>query len=427
MAYIKVGTVGEVALKRKVDMSLCVQEERRVVSQAPSQAVIDRLVRQVHEIGPFLREQAIIADRNRMLPTASVEALAAADVWRLSTLQRYGGYEGGAQMLLEVARTVGYYDPSAAWCVVISNGSVMLMNRFPDEVLDEVHRNGPVRAASIFAQPQGTAVPDGEGWRISGKWPFASNSNHSEWALGILFIKSHAEDEDKSRVGFVLMHRDEFEIEDTWYTIGMRGSGSNTMLTENLWVPKNRVITFEALMGAVPEADANETFGRRLTPHLTMSTTIQAPSLGAAYAALDYTNGLANKRGITYTHYAKQSDSGAFVQNLGSTSIMIDSAKLLLERSAAAIDLAASGDVPLPLEERARHRAGIGHAGHELVEAVNELCWLHGTASFAENSFLGRMWRDINTGTRHASITAPMGYELHGNALTATPYISTKL
>ena len=50
-----------------------------------------------------------------------------------------------------------------------------------------------------------------------------------------------------------------------------------------------------------------------------------------------------------------------------------------------------------------------------------------GTASFAENSLLGRMWRDINTGTRHASITAPMGYELHGNGMTGTPYISNKL
>jgi len=81
----------------------------------------------------------------------------------------------------------------------------------------------------------------------------------------------------------------------------------------------------------------------------------------------------------------------------------------------------------MPLAERARHRAGIGHAGHELVDAVNDLCWLHGTAAFAESSLLGRMWRDINTGTRHASITAPMGYELHGNGVTGTEYISTKL
>lgn len=399
---------------------------RLTAAHPPPQAETSRLVQRVHEIGPLLREQAVVADRNRVLPEATIEALDSADVWRISTLKRYGGHEGGASMLLEVARTLGYYDPAAAWCVVISNGSVMLANRFSDEMLDEVFADGPIKAASIFAQPQGTATPDGDGWRISGKWPFASNSLHSDWALGILYIREQGST-DNARVGFVLMKRSEFEIQDTWFTIGMRGSGSNTMVTENLWVPKNRVITFEALMGDGPEQDPQATFGRRLTPHLTMSTSIQAPSLGAATAALAFTTGVAGKRGITYTHYQKQVDSGAFVQNLGAASIQIDGARLLLERAAAEIDAAASGVLPMPLEQRARHRAGIGHAGHELVDALNDLCWLHGTAAFADNSLLGRMWRDVNTGTRHASITAPMGYELHGNGMTATPYISTKL
>lgn len=392
---------------------------------APSAEDTARIVENIHRIGPLLRENALLADRDRVLPQETVDALETTGAWRISTLKRYGGEEGGASMLLEVARAVGYYDPAAAWCVVISNGSVMLANRFSDEALDEVFADGPVRAASIFAQPQGTAVPDGDGWRINGKWPFASNSSHSEWALGILFIKRDAESEPQ--VGFVLMRRGEYEVKDTWFTLGMRGTGSNTMVAEDLWVANNRVITFEDLMGTGPERDPHATFGRRLTPHLAMSTTIQSPSLGAAYAALDYVTEMSHKRGITYTCYAKQTDSGAFVQNLGAASIKIDGARLLLERAAAQIDAAASGTEPIPLAVRARHRAGIGHAGHELVDAVNDLCWLHGTAAFAENSLLGRMWRDINTGTRHASITAPMGYELHGNGQTGTDYISLKL
>jgi 3-hydroxy-9,10-secoandrosta-1,3,5(10)-triene-9,17-dione monooxygenase len=405
--------------------ALSSQVERPTMSCAPSPSETAEIVDRIHGIGPLLRQNAIVADRNRVLPQETVDALESTGAWSVSTLKRYGGYEGGASMLLEVARTVGYYDPAAAWCVVISNGSVMLANRYGDEVLDEVFAKGPIRAASIFAQPQGTATPDGGGWRVSGKWPFASNSAHSEWALGILFIKEDPSNEP--RVGFALMHRSEYEVQDTWFTIGMRGSGSNTMVAQDLRLAKNRIITFEDLMGTGPERDPKATFGRRLTPHLTMSTTIQSPSLGAAYAALDYVTEVAPKRGVTYTRYKKQTDSGAFVQNLGAASIKIDGARLLLERVAAHIDAVASGIVPMPLAERARHRAGIGHAGHELVDAANELCWLHGTASFAESSLLGRMWRDINTGTRHASITAPMGYELHGNGLTGTEYISTKL
>jgi alkylation response protein AidB-like acyl-CoA dehydrogenase len=279
--------------------------------------------------------------------------------------------------------------------------------------------------ASIFASPQGHAVPDGDGWRLSGEWPFASNSLHSEWAIGILKVTDSEGAE--SRIGFAMMKRGEYTVKDTWFTIGMRGSGSNTMVAEDLWIPKNRIISFEQLMGQGPEKDPNATFGRRLTPHLTMSTTIQAPSLGAAEAALAFVTDLSTKRGITYTSYKRQVDSSAFVQGLGAAAMKIDGAYLQLLRSAQMIDAAASSTEPIALADRAKNRGGIGHAGHELVDAVNDLCWLHGTAAFGERSLLGRMWRDINTGTRHASIAAPMGYELHGNGLTGIDYISPKL
>lgn len=409
----------------EVAENLSSETARPVAICAPPSEITADMVKRVHEIGPLLRRNAVDADAQRVMSDESIEALDSIGAMRISAMHRYGGYEGGASMLLEVARTIGFYDPAAAWCTVISNGSVMLANRYSDEVLDEVFAGGPVRMASIFASPQGTATPEAGGWRVSGEWPFASNSSHSEWAIGILFIEDGTT--DTPQIGFALMRRGEYEVRDTWHTIGMRGSGSNTMHTKDLWVPQGRVITFTQLMGDANERDPRATFARRLTPHLTMSTTIQAASLGAAQAALDHVTEKAQNRGITYTHYKRQIDSGAFVQNLGQASMKIDSALLLLQRSAAEIDEAAAGTTPMPLANRARHRGGIGHAGHELVDAVNELCWLHGTAAFAENSLLGRMWRDINTGTRHASITAHMGYELHGNGLTDTVYISTKL
>ncbi|GLB69129.1 hypothetical protein [Arthrobacter mangrovi] len=393
----------------------------------PSREVTDELVQRVHEIGPLLAKNAVDADRNRVQSDETIEALESIGAMKIACMKKYGGYEGGASMLLEAARTIGYYDPAAAWCTVISNGSVMLANRFDYSLLDEVFARGPVRMASIFASPQGTAIRENGGWRIQGKWPFSSNISHSEWAIGILYVHEEGGDPQNPPIGFVMMKRGEYEVEDTWFTIGMRGTGSNTMHTRDLWVEDHRVISFEQLMGRGYEQQADETFARRLTPHLTMSTTIQSSSVGAAYAALDYVRERANKRGITYTHFKKASDSGAFVQDLGKASAKIDTALLMLQRSAAAIDAAASGDTPLPLTERARFRGGIGHAGHALVDAVNDLCWLHGTASFGETSLLGRMWRDVNTGTRHASITAPMGYQLHGNGLTDTPFISTKL
>ncbi len=72
------------------------------------------------------------------------------------------------------------------------------------------------------------------------------------------------------------------------------------------------------------------------------------------------------------------------------------------------------GTVPMPTAARARIRNDIGHATKNLGEAMNDIAWLHGTALFAEANPLGRIWRDVNTGIRHAIAAAPLNYEIAG-------------
>lgn len=395
------------------------------VTSAPSAEQVEELVGRIHEIGGLLKENATVSDKQRDIPDSTFEALDEAGALKISALKRYGGYEGGARMLLEAARTIGLYDPAAAWVTVISNGSVMLTNRYSEPVVEQVFGEGPVPMASIFNSPMGKARWEDGGWRLSGDWPFASNCLRSQWAVGLLNVE--ADRHGDSWMGFALMKRSEFSIKDTWYTIGMRGTGSNTMVAEDIWIEEERLVPFEQLIGSAQESDPEATFGVRITPHLTMSTTIQAPNVAAAQAALDYVAGRANSKGITGTPYSPATQSSAFVQTLGSASQRIEGAQLLLQRAADAVDAAAAGTEPMPLQVRARHRGGIAHAGHEVVEAVNDLCWLNGASTFADFSPLGRLWRDVNTGTRHASIIPSMGYELHGDGLSGAEYITTKL
>ncbi|MGJ3507707.1 hypothetical protein [Enemella sp. A6] len=389
--------------------------------------VTAEIVAKIHEIGPMLREQSVTADENRVLSDEAIQAIKDTGAWKISTMSRYGGHEGGARMLFDVARTLGYYCPSAGWVTVITNGSVMLANRFDDEVLDDIFQgNDPsLGMASVFASPSGKAVRDGDGYRLSGSWPFASNIMHSEWAIGITNV--YESEDAEPTVGFAMMHRDQYTIKDTWRVLGMRGTGSHTMVTENLWIPQNRLISFERMMGTDFESDPNAPFARRQTPHLSMATTIAAPSVGATQAALDFVRSEAPSRGVTFTNYATQASSGSFREGIGAVSAKIDTAVLLLERSADFIDQAARGTEPMPKELRARCRGGLGHSVHSLADAMNDLMWLHGTAAFAEASPLGKLWRDVNTGVRHATISAPVNYELHGCGLLGTEYISTKL
>ena len=373
------------------------------------------LVARIHDIGPILRGNAAQSDRDRRVSNASVEALASIGAFGINTLKRYGGMECGSRSLLEAASAIGYYCPNAAWITVISNVSAMLPLRFPASVSERIFANGgPVRMSSVIVTPGSTAVRDGDGYRVSGEWPFASNIFHAEWALGVVSITE--KDGDEAELGYAILRKDQYTIKDTWYTIGMRGTGSNTFVAKDQWVPADQVVRAPTLLGPELEASEQASFLQRLTPISMFPTVIVSGPLGAARAALDLVKDAASKRPITYSIYRPQNSSGAFVQSFGAATAKVDTAEMFLQRATDTIDEAARGSVPLTQNVRARIRNDIAHATHNLADAMNDLAWLHGTALFSESSDLGRLWRDVNTGVRHAMAASPLGYEIGGAA-----------
>lgn len=373
----------------------------------------DDLVARIHGIGPLLRENAPLADRERRVPEASIEALASINAFGINTLRRYGGFEGGARMLLEAARAIGCYCPNAAWITVISNVSSMLSLRFPETVRDKIFVEGvPVRMSSVIVTPGSSAVREGDGYCVSGEWPYASNIFHAEWAIGVVTITEAEGAEPET--GYAVLRKDQYTIRDTWHTIGMRGTGSNTFVAKEQWVPADQVVRAGALLGPGPEASEETSFLQRLTPVSMFPTVIISGPLGAAQAALDLTVAAAAKRPVTYSKYQPQNTSGAFVQAIGAIRAKIDTAELFLQRATETIDAAARGTEPLPQAARARIRNDIGHATHSLAEALNDIAWLHGAATFADINPLGRLWRDVQTGVRHAMAASPLGYEIGG-------------
>ncbi len=378
------------------------------------------IISRIHEIGPILRENAPKADRDRRVPEASIEALSSINAFGMATLKKYGGWEGGARMLLEAATTIGYYCTNSAWITIISNVSAMLPQRFPASIMDRIFAGGkPIRMSSIIVSPGGKAIRDGDGYRVSGEWPWASNVFHAEYSIGVvpIFESEDAEPE----LGYALLHKDQYTIKDTWFSIGMRGTGSNTIVAEDQWVPADQVVRAGVMLGPGFESMADATFHQRLTPASMFPLVIVSGPLGGAKAALDLTIAAASKRSITYSNYHPQNTSGQFAHAIGVAKGKIDSAELILKRACDIVDETAQGTTPLSLEQRAAIRNDIAHAVHNLADAMNDIAWLHGTATFAESNPIGRLWRDVNTGARHAMAASPLGYEIGGAGLLGVP------
>jgi alkylation response protein AidB-like acyl-CoA dehydrogenase len=132
-------------------------------------------------------------------------------------------------------------DGSVGWAAAIASGGDLFAPLLPRDTYDEVYRNGPDAIIAGSAQPAGTAEAAAGGWRVSGRWPFASGCQHADWMLGLCIMSEGGKPlpgEGSAPLvrGFVLPARD-WVIEDTWYVAGLKGTGSHHIAVRDTPVP----------------------------------------------------------------------------------------------------------------------------------------------------------------------------------------------
>ncbi|WP_020673280.1 hypothetical protein [Amycolatopsis nigrescens] len=372
------------------------------------------LVERVHSIGPILADGVAQGDRERRLPDKTVRAIDESQVSRLWTAREYGGFETGVRTLSEVTKTLSHYCPSTSWVVNNINGSNLLAARFPQAARDEVFGENPgAKLASIFVAA-GKAVRTGGGYLLTGKWPYASGILHDDWA--ILSAKEVDADGEAVRAISVLVPVAELTVEDTWFTVGMRATGSRTAVAEGVFVPEHRVLPVELQLGRQNATDVTLAPLFRSPAVAAMAVICASVVIGIGQAARAFVVDRAPGRGIAPTVYTSQPNSQTFVSALGKTALSIDAAEMHASRSADVIDAAAEDAVALPDAELRRIRGDVGQAVNLVTIALDELMWAHGAAAFAESNPLQQFWRDANTAARHAMLNVHVGRELYGGA-----------
>lgn len=372
------------------------------------------LVGRVQRIGATLAAGVAAGERDRRLPDDTVRAIDESQLSRLWTASAYGGFETDVRTLSEVTKALAHFCPSTSWVVNNINGSNLLAARFPGTARDEVFGDNPgAKLASVFAAP-GQVVRVPGGYALSGRWPYASGILHDDWAI-LSALETTAAGEIVGPVS-VLVPTADVMIEDTWHTVGMRATGSHTVVAEQTFVPGHRVIPIEQQLGRDNATDV-------LAPPLFRSPAVSAMAVicasvvvGIGQAARDFVVDRAPARGIAPTSYTSQPDSRTFVSALGRTALTIDAAELHVNRAAEVIDEAAAAAVSLPETELRRIRGDVGQAVNLVTVALDELMWAHGAAAFAESNPLQQYWRDANTAARHAVLNPYVGRELYGGA-----------
>lgn len=373
------------------------------------------LVERAAKLRPLLTGNAEFTDRERAVPRENIEALAEARLLRLMQPARHAGLQTDFRTLLEVGREVGRSCGSTAWVTVLLNANSWFVGLFPVKAQHDVWGNAPDARVAGVVTPSGTARVVEGGYRVSGRWAPASGSAHADWA--VLGVTRPDAEGTSDAVGIVLAPMSELTVLDTWFVTGMRGTSSNTLVGDEVFVPRHRFLSIpDAVESRYATPFTDEALYR--APFVPVAALVlTAPLLGLAAAAVDLLLDRAPQRGLTLTSYASQAEAPTTQLAAANAASLADSAQLHAYRVAADLDEAARGGVVPDYDVRARMRMDAGMAAVHAREAVRIVCSAQGASSFGESNPLQRIWRDVEAASRHAVLNPEVAAEIYGKSL----------
>lgn len=373
------------------------------------------LVARAAELVPVLQANANQTEDDRRVAEENIKAIEDAGLFRIMQPRRFGGLETDFRTQLEVTRELGRGCGSTAWATSLINVCAWFAGMWNEQAQDDVWKANPGNRIAGVLAPTGNAEPVDGGYLVTGRWEWCTGCLHAQWALlGIPLAGGIGQPPDQ---GFILVPMSELTIEDTWFVTGMRGTGSNTVVADKVFVPAHRYVSaFKLLSGSNDNPHKDESLYR--APFMPGGTIILAgPHLGLARAALDLVIDKAAKRGIAYTFYDVQKDAPTVQLAIAKAASLADTAELLAYRAAAEVDQAGRQNEFPGYLARAKTRMDTVQAIVNAREAIRELISAHGASAFAETSPLQRIWRDSEVASRHAIANAGIGAEVYGRAL----------
>jgi|SRR5215813_10460909 len=189
-------------------------------------------------------------ERERRLPLPLVDALKKAGVFRMTMPRDWGGAELDPLSQLRIIEALSVADASVGWCVMIGCDSGYFSGFLDQQVAREMYPDLDTITGSALTLT-GRAVRVKGGYRVSGRWPFSSGCQHSAWLVGGCLV--YDGDQPRLRPNGVPETRqcylpaEAVSILDTWYTTGLRGSGSHDFTVNDCFVPEERTFSYQEL------------------------------------------------------------------------------------------------------------------------------------------------------------------------------------
>ena len=347
------------------------------------------------------------------LPQSTVDAIYDSGLFSFKTPQVLGGAEADAMIQMDVIEAASRIESAAGWCLMIGAGSLSGMAAFlPNEAIDEIFVGGTAPKTAGVAAPTGKATLVEGGYRVSGRWAFASGIRHSQW---VGFGAMVADGNSTLQQVRMVVPTSQVQIHDNWDVLGLRGTGSCEFSLSDVFVPQR--FTWGGTEAKPLRGGPNFLLGRpgmQTTGHCGFA-------LGVGRRALDAVTELAKQKKRGYRgNEVLVADRGSFQRFLGESDLRLRAAKALcmetIEEAWASVCQGITPPPPLQI----RLRASGTYSTTEASDIVSQAFRFGGGTAMYNSHILQKCLRDINASAQHQMVS-DRAYENHGQFILGFP------
>ncbi|WP_411153025.1 acyl-CoA dehydrogenase family protein [Streptomyces sp. A30] len=357
----------------------------------------------------FERVLALVSDRReefeekRHVPRDVVAEFKKAGLYRASTPRRFGGEPLAPAEFLRRIERISAVDASAGW-VASFGSSLIYLAALPLATQAELYAAGPDVAFAGGLFPMQAAERAGDGYRLSGRWKFASGCKGAD----VLGVGIKAGEDKAGRPLTALLRPEQVEIVENWDVVGLRGTGSHDLVVDGVVVPEE----WTFVRGGEPTVD--EPLYRY--PALAYAAQVLAVvGLGVARAALDHV--IAQGGRASFTGGPKAADRATFRIGVAQAEAQLRSVRAFFYETTEEVWAQVESGDPATTHQAGLLRLASAHLAKTSFEVVRAAYQLAGIPAIADSSPLQRYLRDASVVPQHAFLQDTV-YDGAGAVLT---------
>lgn len=376
-----------------------------VLSSTNDLTLHEELVGRARELAPKIARKARAIEERRAPDPDILQDLIDAELMQLFVPRRWGGHEAGLRTHLEVVEVISAACMSTGWIAAFYIGHNCLALRFPEAAQQEFFGDRPFGLIPITNAPTLSAKRVAGGWIVSGESAWGSGIMDADWVC-------LAGKDDTNTVYTFAFPIDDIEIDDVWHYAGMSGTGSNTAVVKDAFVPEHRAVSAPdfATGRFAAELYENPLFSAPMMSFI-LCEVMPVYSGGLRGAAQAFET-IVRKRTAAYANAPMSENPRAHIL-LGDALLNASMAERLVRDLYSQVEEGIE-QRSIGVSERVGLKAQSAFIAEHCRQAVNDMMHYSGTSNFHLDSPIQRYFRDINTLATHVFCEWDSSRELLG-------------